>query len=172
MSRKVYFKGGGFGNFAIQIDGLDSLMRWLKDSNPKLQKALRKGLKEAAQPVLQKARANAKRIHSESNKSRYGLPAMQDSLSIASRRGGLVYVLKSDDPAAPVKEFAHYTAKTISSKGTPRANARLAMRSGVGVPRRANQPRVMVPAVNDSVDEVKDRIDACLAEVLKEVEHG
>jgi hypothetical protein len=37
----------------------------------------------------------------------------------------------------------------------------------VGVPRRANQPRVMVPAVNDSVDEVKSRIDAKLEQVLR-----
>lgn len=149
--------GGNF-NYVVSIDGLDTLMRFLKDSDPQMRKALQKGLKEAAQPVLSKARANAQRIADDGT--------FAGSLSIRAYANGSIR-LRSDDEAAPVKEFARRGARTISSKGTPRANARLRMHSGVGVPTRANQPRVMVPAVNDSVDAVKERIDAKLEQVLR-----
>lgn len=155
----VYFKSGEFGNFAVHIDGLSSLMRHLKESDPKLRKATAEGLKEAAQPVLTKARANASRIADDGT--------YRQSLAITTRRNGANIVLKSTDPAAPVKEFARLGAKTITSKGTPLANARLRKRSGVGVPRRAYAPRVMVPAVNDSTDEVMLRIQRRLARVLE-----
>lgn len=154
-----------FTGYTIQVKGLDSLMRWLKDANPKMQKALRKGLKEAAQPVLQKARANAKRIQDDGTYA--------ESLSIASRANGAQYVLKSTDPQAGVKEFARPGAVMVTSRAkTERSRRMVAKHAKVGVPHRANQPRVMVPAVADSANEVRDRIDQCLAEVLKEVEHG
>lgn len=149
MSRTV------FTGYTVKVEGLDSLMRWMKDANPKLHKAMRKGLKEASKPVLEKARANASRIQDDGT--------FASSLSIASRANGAQYVLKSTDPNAGVKEFAK-----------PGAVGRTYRWFGkhVGVPHRANKPRVMVPAVEDSADEVKDRIDECLARVLKEVENG
>lgn len=150
---------GGNYNLVVRVDGLDSLMRFLKDSDPQMREAIRQGLREAATPVLARARANAYRIADDGT--------FASSLSIRSYVSGRVVLRSSGDEAAGVKEFAHQGAKTISSKGTPLANARLRMRSGVGVPLRANHPRVMVPAVNDSAEDVKTRIDAKLEEVLR-----
>ena len=42
----------------------------------------------------------------------------------------------------------------------------------VGVPLRANPPRVMIPAVNDSIEEVKSRIDERLEEALRSIANG
>ena len=156
----VYFKSGGFGNFSIRVDGLDRLMRFLKASDPELQKALKRGLKEAVEnPVLLDAVRRAGAIADDGTYA--------GSIAVSSRANGSKIVLKSDDPAAPVKEFARIGAKTRSTKGTRRANARYRERSGVGVPRRAHAPRAMVPAVNDNVDAVMSRIDRELAKVLE-----
>lgn len=149
MSRTV------FTGYTVRVEGLDSLLRWMKDANPKLQRAFKKGLKEAMNPVLERARANAKRIQDDGTYA--------GSLAVASRKGGAQYVLKSTDPNAGVKEFAKPGAVGRTAKWRGRH---------VGVPHRANKPRVMVPAVADSADEVQDRIDERLAEVLKEVENG
>ena len=140
------------------MDGLDSLLRFLKDSDPKLRAAIQAGLKEASQPVLTAARANARRIMDDGTYER--------SLSIRQTGKGAVKLV-STDPNAPVKEFANKGAVTRTSKGTALADARLRKRSGVGVPLRANPPRVMVSAVNDNVELVKSRIDAHLEEVLR-----
>lgn len=156
----VYFKSGAYGNFAIRIDGLDRLMKFLKTANPELQKAAKRDLKEAvSNPILPDAKRRAGSIADDGT--------FAASLSVASRANGASWVLKSDDPAAPVKEFARIGAKTISSKGTKRANARYRKRSGVGVPRRAFAPRAMVPAVNENVDEVKSRIDRELEKIME-----
>jgi len=145
-----------FTGYTVEVKGLDDLINWLKTADPKMLRAMKKGLKESTQPVLKKARANADAIRDAGT--------YRDSLSIASRKSGAEYILKTDDPAAGVKEFAHLGAYYRTGK--------YANRRKVGVPRRANPPRVMVPAVQDSADEVRRRIDECLAEVLKEVEHG
>lgn len=154
----VVFKSGGNFNYSVSIDGLDTLMRFLKDSDPKMRKALQKGLKEAAQPVLQKARANAQKIADDGTYA--------GSLSIRSGVNGNVW-LRSNDEAAGVKEFAHRGATYKPKSTDKRRNARKMRSFPVGVPHRANQPRVMVPAVNDSIEEVKTRIDAKLEEVLR-----
>ncbi len=155
----IYRQSGNFGNFSIRIKGLDYLLRYLKETDPKLNKALRKGLKAAStNPVLSDAKRRASSIADDGT--------FAGSLSVASRRAGASYVLKSTDPAAGVKEFAHIGAVTISSKGTPRANARLAKHSRVGVPRRAYAPRAMVPAVNENINQIKAQIDQTLAQVL------
>lgn len=163
-SELVFSGNTDTGHYEVRVKGLEVLLRGLAQANPKLQKALKKALKEAASPVLDRARANARRISDDGT--------YESSLSIASRKNGAMYVLKTDDPAAPVKEFAHIGAKTISSKGTDLANKRLRMKSGVGVPRRAYAPRVMVPAINDSAEEVKDRIDEAMAKVMEKVANG
>ena len=152
------------GSYTVQIKGLSSLLKWLKDSDPKMRKGMRDGLRDAARPVLAKARANARAIADDGT--------MAGSLTITSRQGGAQWLLASSDEAAPVKEFARIGAVTISSKGTPRANARLREHSGVGVPRRANQPRVMIPAVNDSAESVRDTIDEALEKVLEGAGNG
>ena len=153
----VVFKSGGNFNYSVSIEGLNSLMRFLANSDPQLRKALQQGLKEAANPVLTRARANARKIADDGTYA--------GSLSIRSRANGNI-VLRSNDQAAGVKEFAHRGATYKPKSTDKRRNARRMASFPVGVPRRANQPRVMVPAVNDSVDEVKRRIDAKLEEVL------
>lgn len=154
----VVFKSGGNFNYSVSIDGLDSLMRFLKDSDPQMRKALQKGLKDAAQPVLARARANAQRIADDGTYA--------NSLSIRSRESGGI-VLRSNDVAAGVKEFARRGATYRPKPSDKRRNARKMRSFPVGVPKRANQPRAMVPAVNDSVEEVKARINAKLEEVLR-----
>lgn len=149
--------GGGNFSYVVSMPGFDYLMRFLKDADPKMRKALQAGLKDAAQPVLTKARANARKIADDGT--------FAASMSIRAYSNGSIR-LRSNDAAAGVKEFANIGAKTVSSKGTQLADARLRKGSGVGVPRRANPPRAMVPAVNDSVEEVKSRIDARLEQVL------
>ena len=154
----VVFKSGGNFNYSVSIEGLDSLMRFLKESDPQMRKALQEGLKEAAQPVLTRARANAQRIADDGTYA--------NSLSIRSYASGNV-VLRSNDVAAGVKEFAHEGARYKPKPTDKRRNARKMRSFPVGVPHRAHQPRVMVPAVNDSIDDVKSRIDAKLEEVLR-----
>lgn len=154
----VVFRSGGNFNYSVSIEGLDSLMRFLKDADPELRKALQQGLKEAAQPVLTRARANAQRIADDGTYA--------NSLSIRARANGNV-VLRSNDVAAGVKEFARLGATYKPKPTDKRRNARKMASFPVGVPRRANPPRVMVPAVNDSVEEVKSRIDAKLEQVLR-----
>lgn len=159
MSRTV------FTGYTVRVEGLDSLLRWMKEANPKLQKALRRGLKEAMSPVLEKARANARRIQDDGTYAA--------SLAVASRKSGAQYVLKSTDPNAGVKEFARQGAVMVRSRAnTERSRRMVAAHARVGVPHRANQPRVMVPAVADSAGEVRSRIEERLAEALKEVDNG
>ncbi len=170
MSSKTVYTG-----YTVQVEGLDSLHRWLKSADPKLDKAMRRGLKESMGPVLKQARANGRYIQDDGTYA--------ESLSTASRKGGVQYVLKSTDPAAGVKEFAKPGATRLVGKSAKSSTQRARKRAGmpladglrevrVGVPRRANPPRVMIPAVHDSADEVVTRIDERLARVLEEVEHG
>ena len=150
--------------YTVQIEGLDSLMRWLKEADPKLQRALKRALKESMSPVLRDARSNAARIQDDYT---YGA-----SLAIASRKNGTQYILKTSDPNAGVKEFAREGAVMIRNRAnTPRSARMVANHARVGVP-RGSKPRVMVPAVEGNADAVKRRMEACIEEVLKEVEHA
>lgn len=159
----IAFKYGDFCNLSVHIEGLRSLLRFLDHADEQLAAALRDGLRQSAQPVLSRARARAQAIQDDGT--------FAASLSIASRKKGSQWVLKSRDPQAGVKEFARHGAITRTSKGTPLANARLRARSGVGVPLRANAPRAMVPAVNESAPEVASSVERALAAVL-EARHG
>lgn len=159
MSKTLYTGG------TVEVKGLDDLLAWLGHADAKLEKAMRKGLKEAASPVLEKARANARSIMDDGTYA--------GSLSIASRASGRQYVLKSTDPQAGVKEFAREGAVMVQSRAhTERSRRMVANRARVGVPHRANKPRVMVPAVDDSADEVRERIGTCIEDVLKEAGRG
>lgn len=154
-----------FTGYTVEVKGLDELLNWLRHSNPKLEKAMRKGLKDAMSPVLERARANARRIQDDATYA--------DSLSVASRKSGAQYVLKSTDPNAPVKEFAREGAVMVRSRtNTERSRKMVAAHAKVGVPHRANAPRVMVPAVQDSADEVRERIEESIEKVLKEAGRG
>lgn len=144
-----------FTSYTVEVKGLDSLLNWLAHADKKLEKAMRAGLKDAMTPVLDRARANARRIQDDGT--------FAGSLSIASRKSGVQYVLKSTDPNAGVKEFARTGAVGRTEKWHGKR---------IGVPHRANKPRVMVPAVEDSADEVRKRIDERLEDVLKEAERG
>lgn len=153
----IVLKSGGNFNYFVQVQGLDTLMRFLKDANPRMRKAVQDGLKDAAQPVLTRARANAKKIADDGTYS--------NSLSLRSGTKRAV-LLRSNDVAAPVKEFARLGATYVPKPTDKRRNARKMRSFPVGVPRRANAPRVMVPAVNDSANEVRSRIEKKLEEVL------
>lgn len=154
-----------FTGYTVEIKGLDNLLNWLRHANPKLEKAMRKGLKEAMNPVLERARANGKRIQDDATYA--------DSLAVSTRKSGTQYVLKSTDPNAPVKEFAREGAVMVKSRtNSDRSRKMVAAHAKVGVPHRANAPRVMVPAVEDSADEVRERIDECMEKVLKEAGRG
>lgn len=157
-SEVLVTRSGGNYSYTVSVDGLDTLMRFLKESDPKMRKALQQGLKEAAQPVLVKARANARKIADDGT--------YEQSLSIRSGSSGNIW-LRSGDVAAGVKEFAKRGATYAPKSTDKRRNARKMRSFPVGVPKRANPPRVMVPAVNDSAEEVKSRIDAKLEEVLR-----
>lgn len=156
------FETGG-GYLRVNVEGLPSLLRFLEGSDPELRKAMQDGLADAAQPVLAKARANASRIADDGTYA--------SSMSIAARRNGRV-VLRSTDPAAGVKEFARPGAVYAPRRTDKRRNAR-AMRSfPVGVPKRANAPRALIPAVDDSAELVASRIAERIEQVLKEAENG
>lgn len=156
----VYFGSGEFGNLAVHIDGLAEVLSFLRKADPELEQEVFCALKESASPVLSKARSFASRIADDGT--------FRNSLTIASKKAQCQVLLRSNDPAAGVKEFARPGAKTRSAKsGSALAKARLMRRSGVGVPRRAGQPRAMVPAVNGSVGEVKARIEAAIERTLR-----
>jgi hypothetical protein len=156
----IYFSSGDYGNFAVQIDGLSDLMSYLKEADTRLQKAMIEGLKKAASPVLNTARTYAHYIQDDGTYA--------SSLSIASRKSGTQYVLKSDDPAAPVKEFANREATYIPSRSDKRTNARKMSSFPVGVPNRSYPPRVMVNAVNRNQETVLTNITTAINEVLEQ----
>jgi len=163
MALKAAYTNG----LGVTIEGLDDLMAWLKESDPKMKRALTRALKDAAKPVLSKARANGRAIQDDGTYA--------ESLTIGSRKSGTQYVLKSTDPAAGVKEFAKPGAVRLSRSSTQRARQRAGLSTGgvrVGVPHRANPPRVMVAAVEDSTQEIIEGIDAALADVIAEVANG
>lgn len=151
------FKSGANWNYAVHVEGLSDWMKYLKTTDTGLRRILQTGLKEAAQPALTRARANAQKIADDGTFAK--------SLSIRTRVTGAV-VLASNDVAAGVKEFAHKGATYRPKPSDKRRNARKMSSFPVGVPKRANQPRVMVPAVNDSIEEIKDRIEVKIQEVL------
>ena len=149
---------GRWGNYSVRVEGLDSLMRFLKNHDPEMRKAIQDGMKQAAQPVLRRANANAMRIADDGTYAK--------SLSIRSRaNGGLL--LRSNDVAAGVKEFALPGATYTPKPGDKRPWVKNKSKVRVGVPHRANAPRVMLPAVNDSVEETKRRIDEQLERLLQ-----
>lgn len=162
-SELIYSKSGEFGSFAVHIEGLSSLMRFLGKSDPEMRKAIQQGLKEAASPILRKARANAQKIADDGTYA--------SSLSIKSYATGTVK-LASNDVAAGVKEFARRGATYAPKPSDKRINARKMKSFPVGVPRRANPPRVMIPAVDDSIGEVKTRIEENLERVLAGAQNG
>lgn len=151
-----------FTGYTVEIKGLDETLNWLKHVDPKLERAMKKGLKQAMEPALKRARANAEKIRDIN-----GFYA--GSLSVASRKGGVEWVLKSDDPASGVKEYAKPGAVVVRSRtNSKRSRTMLALGSRIGVP-QGLPPRVMIPAVEDSESDVRECIDAAMAEVLNEV---
>lgn len=141
----------------IHVDGLDDLIKYFKETDPRIESAIMDGLLEASEPVLTAARANARAIADDGTYA--------GSMLLKANKRGRVSI-RSTDPAAGVKEFAHQGAVTISSKGTPRANARKRLKSGVGVP-AGNPPRAMYKAINENADEVARRIELRLDQILR-----
>jgi len=189
MSKAVFTSG------TVEIKGLDNTLNWLSHADGDLEKALKEGLKEAAAPVLRRARANAHYIQDDGTYAA--------SLSLSSRRNGALYVIKSNDPAAGVKEFAHEGATRLVGPGAKSSTQRARKRAGlplgtssrrskivrerekaglepgyemrvvkVGVPHRANPPRVMLKALDESRNEVAAMMEKRIADVLKEASNG
>lgn len=155
----VYFKSGNAGNWAIHVEGLDSLLRFLDATDEDAAKALRDQLQAAASPALARARAYANTLADDGTYA--------SSLKTVLRKTGYYLALRSNDKAARVKEFAREGARTLTSRGTPLANARLAKRSGVGVPRRVHAtPRAMVPAVNAAFESTWQGVNTALDRIL------
>ena len=161
---KTTIVAGKNGSLTVDVEGLDVLMRFLKDSDPLMRKAVQDGLKEAAQPVLTRARANAMKIADDGTYA--------GSLSIRARANGSLVLRSSGDEAAGVKEYARKGARYRPKSTDKRRNARKMRSFPVGVPHRANPPCVMIPAVEDSAEEVKNRIDAKLEETLRRASDG
>lgn len=164
-----------YTGYTVQIEGLDSLLRWAKDADPKMQRALKRALKESMGPVLEEARANGRYIQDDGTYA--------DSLSVGSRASGAQYVLKSTDPAAGVKEYAKPGAMRLVGKSSRSSTQRARLRAGmplgpglravrVGVPHRAMPPRVMIAAMETESPAIKNRVDSRIEEVLKEAENG
>lgn len=161
MEVKSLANEGGLSYF-VNIENIDSTMAFLRKSDKKMYKALRKGLRKSAQPLLQSARANATAIMDDGT--------MRDSLRISIRANGTV-LLRSTDEAAKVKEFANRGARYTPKKTDKRRNARTMNSFPVGVP-RGNPPRVMIKAINDNQEQFISSIQQTLEDTLKEVEHG
>lgn len=139
----------------VKVEGLNDLMRNLKLTNANGERIVKAAIKESGSMVLATARAKASAISSSG--------AFQSTLSIKDAGKGIK--LSSTDEAAGVIEFAKRGAKTRTSKGTARANARLAAHSGVGVP-RGMQPRSMVPAVNENTLAIQNKVAFALERAM------
>ncbi len=150
-------QSGSYYTQRVEVQNIDTLLRWFSKVDPELEAAVKDGLKEAAEPVLTAARAHARAIASDGT--------FANSLSLRVYKRGVVK-LKSTDVAAGVKEFAKRGAKTRTSKGTPLANARLAKKSGVGVP-AGDPPRAMCKAINENINAVANNIEDRLDRVLR-----
>lgn len=144
------------GLMQVQIEGLKETLENLRIANAHGAQIVEKAIQDSGDAVLTSAQAKASGFASSG--------AFRSSLSTKKTKGGIF--LRSNDPAAGVIEFAHHGARTRSSKGTKLANARLAKKSGVGVPRRATQPRAMVPAVNENVLRVQNAVATALERAL------
>lgn len=139
-------------------------MRFLKTADPKLKKALTKALREAMKPVLERAKNKAMAIADDGT--------FASSISVTSRSNGALWLLKSTDPAAGVKEFARHGFYYHPRFDDKRPNARKMRRFPGGASARANPPRAMVPAVEESHEEIIKKIDQLLGEVFDEVNNG
>ena len=144
----------------VHIEGLDELLKGLKTADPEIRKALRKALRQSVKPVLQKARANARGLGGEGRYAR--------SMSLGSRRAGAMWILKSTDEAAGVKEYAHHGARYTPRANDKRPNARKMGSFPVGVP-RGEPPRAMIPAVEDSTDQIKRDMEFSIEWALEAV---
>lgn len=139
----------------VQVEGLTELLRNLQRTNENGANIVKKAIEESGSKVLATARAKASAFSTSG--------AFRETLSI--KKAGQGIKLSSNDAAAGVIEFAKRGARTRTSKGTARANARLAARSGVGVP-RGTQPRSMVPAVNENSLAIQNKIAYALERAM------
>ncbi|MDO4290268.1 MAG: hypothetical protein Q4C41_03445 [Eggerthellaceae bacterium] len=139
----------------VQVEGLTELMRNLKLANADGEKIVKEAIQESGSMVLASARAKASAFSASG--------AFKSTLSIKDAGKGIK--LSSTDEAAGVIEFAKHGAITRTSKGTARANARLAAHSGVGVP-RGTQPRSMVPAVNENTLAIQNKVAYALERAM------
>lgn len=142
----------------VNVGGLSSLMKTLKESDLEMHQAMQRGLAESARPLLAKARANAERIADDGTYA--------SSMSIVVRQSGGI-ALRTTDPAAGVKEFARPGAVYKPKSTDKRRNARKMNSFPVGVPKRANQPRALYPAIDSEYQALASRIAQKIDEVLK-----
>ena len=150
----VYAAGNG-SLMSVEVDGLNEIIRNLRAANSDGEKIVTDAIRESGSLVLATAQSKASAFSASG--------AFRSTLSIKNVGQGIK--LSSNDAAAGVIEFAKFGAKTRTSKGTPLANARLAKRSGVGVPRGSN-PRSMVPAVNETTLKIQNKVAAAIERAL------
>lgn len=157
-------RSGPYGNFVVQMEGLDVLMRALAQSDKAAQQGIKSGLERAGRPVLSQARANARRIADDGT--------FAARMSVRFRANASRMVLCNSDPAAGVKEYARPGATYRPRSDDKRRNARKMRTFPVGVPRRADAPRAMIPAVNSNVDTTRALIDAEVARAFEAIFRG
>ena len=143
------------GLVSVQVEGLNELMDALRAANSDGERIVKDAIRESGSLVLATAQSRASAFAASG--------AFRGTLSIKQVRNGIK--LSSNDAAAGVIEFANRGARTRTSKGTPLANARLAKRSGVGVPRTAN-PRSMIPAINENTLTIQNKVAAALERAI------
>lgn len=139
-----------------EVHGLDEILRNFRMVNQNGERIVTSAIADSGNIVLASAMAKASSFSSSGK--------FRSTLSIKKVKNGIA--LSSNDKAAGVIEFANSGARTRTSKGTKLANARLAKGSGVGVPRRAPNPRSMVPAVSESTLRVQNKVADALERAL------
>ncbi len=127
----------------IVIEGLDELRRALKYAEPDLRKALVATLRKAARIVVPRAKAQAP--------ARTG--RLRRSIRVYARQTGAA--IGSPRPYAPVIEFAF-------RRGGKRDYSGLTARWG-------KPPRYLVPAVEESIGEVREAVERDLAGLLDRI---
>lgn len=130
----------------IVVEGLSELRRALRYAEPEMKKALVAALRKSASAVLPKARAKAP--------SRTG--RLKRSIRIYARQSGAA--IGSPRAYAPVLEFAY------RNPGGKRKRDYSGLSETWGKP-----PRFLIPAVEESVDEVRAAVERDLAGLLDRI---
>lgn len=134
------------GSMDIRVTGLKEALEALGAIDREIPKELKRGLREDAKPLLQAAKGYASGLG--------GTGAYSASLTMRTVSAGVR--IRSGDPGAGVIEFANPGALAMSG---PRRGKR------VGVP-GGNPPRALVKSAIEHEDELRDKAESRIAEVI------